>query len=217
VNGSACCAVEGISKAIVTCTTIAIRIPNRHLRAMPSSETAYCGRYVAFWLEISVTELVQVFRLRGARCALAGRKRRRRVPLYRGLECAITRRAAAGTCFGSLGGLRSDKILWKNSKEHAMTNLRSVAVLFVLVLLAAPLHGTEPWPLPLFSSDPKAVIEAADRRPASAEAGIVILDLQTTIRFLAGGRTQFSQRTVYRHESAAPTPPPARGSIWPSS
>jgi tetratricopeptide (TPR) repeat protein len=79
-----------------------------------------------------------------------------------------------------------------------MTNLRSFGALFVLVLSAVPLHGTEPWPLPLFSSDPKAVIEAADRRPASADVGIVILDLQTTIRFLAGGRTQFSQRTVYR-------------------
>src|SRR5262249_20127584 len=54
-DGSACCAV--ISTAFVSSTTIAIRIPNRHLSALPSSETVLRGRYLALSVEISVIEL----------------------------------------------------------------------------------------------------------------------------------------------------------------
>jgi hypothetical protein len=76
--------------------------------------------------------------------------------------------------------------------------MRKLVVAIFLAAAVAPLHAAGPWPLPLFSSDPKVVLEAADQHPASAESGIVILDFQDAIRFLSGGRMQATQRTVYR-------------------
>ena len=69
----------------------------------------------------------------------------------------------------------------------------------ILVTSAAlPLFAGTPWPLPLFSSDPKAVLEAADKRPASTSAGVILLDYQATFRFLANGQIGRTQHLVYR-------------------
>jgi tetratricopeptide (TPR) repeat protein len=76
--------------------------------------------------------------------------------------------------------------------------MRFLAGILLLALSQSTLRAAEPWPLPLFTSDPKAVLEAAEKRSTTAESGVVILEAETTMRFLAGGRTETTEWKVVR-------------------
>jgi hypothetical protein len=69
------------------------------------------------------------------------------------------------------------------------------------------LSGAETWPLPYFTSDPKAVIEAAAKREVPAGEDVFALDAQTAVRIEADGKVFATTRLVLRPvtESGAKT------------
>ena len=73
--------------------------------------------------------------------------------------------------------------------------LRYLWLLFILS--PAALFSTEPWPLPLFLSEPKAALQAAEQRPAS-NADAVVLDYQIKFRVDENGRISRLYRMILR-------------------
>jgi hypothetical protein len=78
-----------------------------------------------------------------------------------------------------------------------MSNRAPLLSALFLLNLALPLFAANQWPLPLFSSDPAAVIKAAAERPSQKSAAIILLDYHVTLRFLPNGQIQRVHRMVY--------------------
>src|SRR5580658_6195606 len=77
-----------------------------------------------------------------------------------------------------------------------MTVFRSTV--FVLLSLTAPSVCAQGWPLPLFSSDPQQVLQAARQIPAPRDLPAYIIDLQMTVHIEESGKAHWLQRTVTR-------------------
>ncbi len=68
--------------------------------------------------------------------------------------------------------------------------------LLFLIALAASASGAETWSLPLFTSDPRAVLAAAARYQVSDELPAVVLDRSITVEIDESGRLHQTSRTV---------------------
>ena len=71
------------------------------------------------------------------------------------------------------------------------------ALLMPLVLIA-PYVCAQGWHLPLFSSDPQQVLQAARQIPAPRDAPAYIINLEMTIRVEEAGKAHWVQRSVTR-------------------
>ena len=60
------------------------------------------------------------------------------------------------------------------------------------------LRAAEPWPLPLFTSEPQAVLEAAQKIAPPAEADLFVLDLQGLAQLGPDGRLKSQSRSIVR-------------------
>jgi transglutaminase-like putative cysteine protease/Tfp pilus assembly protein PilF len=86
---------------------------------------------------------------------------------------------------------------------------RRLAVLAVFLLVTAGAFAEEPWDAPAFSSDPKALIAAAEK-VAPGDKGVVLLLDEATYSYEADGSTRTTSRLMYRVVSEAAVAPNAQ-------
>ncbi|HEX7808790.1 MAG TPA: DUF3857 domain-containing protein, partial [Thermoanaerobaculia bacterium] len=73
------------------------------------------------------------------------------------------------------------------------------ALALVVFLFSLSLSAAEVWDGAPFSSDPKALLAAANAvKPAKPEEGVIILLDENVVRFEADGRATSTQRLIYR-------------------
>jgi tetratricopeptide (TPR) repeat protein len=75
---------------------------------------------------------------------------------------------------------------------------RHLILIFILTLVSRCSVAAEGWSLPLFTSDPKAVLEAAAKIPAPGGASALVLDASITSHIDSDGRTRVVVRTIHR-------------------
>ena len=81
-------------------------------------------------------------------------------------------------------------------------NHRSVWLVVLFLVFAVPSLADEPWDAPPFSSDPKALLEAAAKAPRG-DVGVVVLLDEASYSFEADGQQRTVERQVYRVDEQA--------------
>lgn len=81
--------------------------------------------------------------------------------------------------------------------------------ILVLLFCSLPLFAAEPWDLPAFSTEPKALVAAAEKVDPG-EKGLVLLLDEATFSFEADGSTRTTLRLMYRVVTAASVEPNAQ-------
>ena len=87
--------------------------------------------------------------------------------------------------------------------------LRRLSVLVFSLLCAFAIFGEEPWDAPAFSSEPKALIAAAEK-VEPGDKGVVLLLDEAVFSFEADGSTRTTSRLMYRVVSEASVEPNAQ-------
>jgi len=70
--------------------------------------------------------------------------------------------------------------------------------IWMLLALTSLRVRAQGWPLPLFSSDPQQVLQAAKQAQGPRDTPAYIIDMEMTIRVEESGKAHWMQRTVTR-------------------
>src|SRR5258707_139887 len=83
---------------------------------------------------------------------------------------------------------------------HPRGEMRSVVFMKVSLLTLLLIAGVAEaqWKLPLFTADPREVLQEARRIPAPRDGGAFIINLETNIRLEESGKVHWIQRDVIR-------------------